>query len=257
MADDGRIARFYDEMAGDYHLIFKDWEAAQAQQAGVISGLLRARLGDGPLTLLDCACGIGTQALGMAALPGWQVTATDLSANSVARAQAEAERQGLAIDFAAVDMRDLVTEVDGTFDAVIAFDNALPHLLTADDMAQAAAGFYARTRPGGLFAASVRDYEAVLDEKPTLTSQRVRPDANGGLRVSFQVWEWDDEHYTLTQFIHTGSGETWETRHFTARYWAVRRGVISDALTGAGFGEVVWLGPEESGYYQPVVLAVR
>jgi len=34
---------FYDELAGDYHLIFADWDAAIAWEAGIITGLMRDR----------------------------------------------------------------------------------------------------------------------------------------------------------------------------------------------------------------------
>lgn len=34
---------FYDSLADDYHLIFKDWEAAQARQARLIAGWLEAQ----------------------------------------------------------------------------------------------------------------------------------------------------------------------------------------------------------------------
>ena len=36
---------FYDELAGDYHLIFADWDAAIAWEAGIIAGLLRELTG--------------------------------------------------------------------------------------------------------------------------------------------------------------------------------------------------------------------
>ncbi len=117
-----------------------------------------------PIRVLDCACGIGTQAIGLAKR-GYCVHATDISRAEVERAQHEAERLGVHLTFGVADMRTLSQQVQGQYDAVIAFDNALPHLLTDDELAQAARELYATTSPGGVFMASIRDYDALLVER--------------------------------------------------------------------------------------------
>ncbi|MFD7620096.1 class I SAM-dependent methyltransferase, partial [Streptomyces sp. NPDC059802] len=66
------VRDFYDDLAHDYHLMFRDWDASIAYQAEVLGGLLRQSLGAGPHSVLDCSCGIGTQAIGLA-LAGHQV----------------------------------------------------------------------------------------------------------------------------------------------------------------------------------------
>ncbi|MGW2234226.1 class I SAM-dependent methyltransferase, partial [Streptomyces sp. NPDC001759] len=65
--------------------MFADWEASIVRQAGVLAGLLRGELGPGPHHLLDCACGIGTQAIGLARA-GHRVVGSDLSPVAAARA---------------------------------------------------------------------------------------------------------------------------------------------------------------------------
>jgi cyclopropane fatty-acyl-phospholipid synthase-like methyltransferase len=89
---------FYDALAPFYHLIYPDWHASSARQAAALDAVIRAELGDADgRTVLDVACGIGTQALGMAAL-GYAVTASDLSAGAVRRLRGEAAARGLSID---------------------------------------------------------------------------------------------------------------------------------------------------------------
>ena len=83
------VERFYDELAPFYHLIFLDWEATIRQEAEALERVIRERWGDGRLSILDVACGIGTQALGLAAL-GHRVTASDISAGEIERARREA-----------------------------------------------------------------------------------------------------------------------------------------------------------------------
>ena len=72
MTPDPAPVEFYDELADEYHLIFADWEATIAWQAGVITGLLRD-LGLTAGAVLDASCGIGTQAIGLARA-GFSVT---------------------------------------------------------------------------------------------------------------------------------------------------------------------------------------
>lgn len=67
------VEQFYDSLAASYHLIFDDWDAAIARQAAVLDALITSRLDQEHVRLHDCACGIGTQAIGLAAL-GYDVS---------------------------------------------------------------------------------------------------------------------------------------------------------------------------------------
>jgi 2-polyprenyl-3-methyl-5-hydroxy-6-metoxy-1,4-benzoquinol methylase len=73
---------FYDRMAPLYDLIFPDWDASIERQAGQLAGIIHERWGIGVRSVLDVACGIGTQSIGLARR-GFQVTASDLSAGAV------------------------------------------------------------------------------------------------------------------------------------------------------------------------------
>ena len=121
------ITEFYDELSENYHLIYADWDEAVEQQGAALGRLIRDILGPGPKRILDVACGIGTQALGLACR-GHEVTGTDLSPGAVARARAEAERLGVALSAEVADLRNLPDALAGPFDVVCALDNALPHL---------------------------------------------------------------------------------------------------------------------------------
>jgi glycine/sarcosine N-methyltransferase len=107
------VISFYDTLAEDYHLIFADWNASIARQAGVLDRIIRSRMGDGPISLLDCACGIGTQAIALGGLDGYTVTASDISPQSVERLKRESAQRNLDIRLQVADMRMLVQQVDG------------------------------------------------------------------------------------------------------------------------------------------------
>src|SRR3954462_5622846 len=73
-----KAARFYDGLAGDYELVYGgEWERAVDQQARALDRLIRTYVPHAG-SVLDCACGIGTQAIGLAGL-GYRVVGTDLS----------------------------------------------------------------------------------------------------------------------------------------------------------------------------------
>jgi glycine/sarcosine N-methyltransferase len=251
------VARFYDHLAEDYHLIFADWSGAVARQAEVLDAVVRRELGPGSLSLLDCACGIGTQAIGLAAR-GYRVVATDISPAAVERARNEAEVLGVRLTTGVADLRTLADQVPGEFDVVLTCDNALPHLLSEAELLLAARGMWAKVRRDGLLLASIRDYDEIVAQRPRAELPRVF-DGPAGRRIVFQVWDWerDGRTYTLHLFIVRQAGSGWQTTHRATRYRALPRGELSEILGEAGFCEVRWLMPEESGYYQPIVVARR
>ena len=261
---DDAVTRFYDGLAAAYHLLFADWDASVGRQGEILDRLIAGRLGAEPHRVLDCSCGIGTQAIGLA-LRGHRVHGTDISPVAVARAQVEAARLGAPLTTEVADLRTL-DSVEGTFDVVLSCDNAVPHLLTDDDLRRAATGMRAKLRPGGLLVISIRDYDRIIAEKPRAELPRVfdRPD---GRQIAFQVWDWaeDAPTYTLHQYIvreparrrETGDRESgrWETHHQATVYRALRRDELTQIVRGVGFRDVAWLGVEESGYYQPIMTA--
>ncbi|HEV8711229.1 MAG TPA: hypothetical protein VGX03_00160 [Candidatus Binatia bacterium] len=70
-------ATFYDQLAPFYHLIYPDWEASVNQQTIALDSIIKEYWGERVESILDLACGIGTQALGLASL-GYAVAASDV-----------------------------------------------------------------------------------------------------------------------------------------------------------------------------------
>jgi glycine/sarcosine N-methyltransferase len=130
------VRDFYDGLAAEYHLVYgDDWDVAVEEQGAALDRLIRALHG-GAADVLDCSCGIGTQAIGLARR-GYRVSGTDISGRSIERPRTEAARLGAHVAFGVADFREL-DEVDGTFDVVISCDNALPHLLDDADLSMTA-----------------------------------------------------------------------------------------------------------------------
>ena len=249
------VLQCYEAMAGDYHLIFADWKRGVVWQGEVLDRLIRAQSVMSAVSVLDCSCGIGTQAIGLATR-GYKVHATDISATSVERAEQEAASFGVSVTFGVSDFRELTARVEGEFDVVLSCDNALPHLSSDDDLLAAARNMREKLHQGGLLLASIRDYDHILSEKPGSTLPGVF-DGPTGKRIAFQVWDWssDGKSYQLHQFIITQLGQEWRTAHYTTHYRPILREDLSRILADAGFSDISWHMPEESGYYQPIVTA--
>lgn len=246
---------FYDGFAEDYHLIYPDWQSSARRQGGEVRDLITAIKGPGAFSVLDCSCGIGTQAIGLA-LEGYRVHATDLSSRAVARAVDSADRMGADLTFGTADFRYLDEQVDGTFDVVLSFDNSLAHLPTDEDLAQAFAAMKAKLDPDGLLLISLRDYEPLVKEKPEGSVPRVM-ELGGRRRIYFQTWQWHDDAPTYTSdfFVLKESSTGWEVTTGRTTLRALEKETVLRLLEGVGFTDVAWLLPHESGYHQPVVSA--
>ncbi len=244
---------FYENLAEHYHLIFDDWDRAIERQASVLNPLLSSLLPNPSLKILDCACGIGTQVIGFAKA-GHQVVGSDLSLAAITRARREAALRGLDIRFYVSDMTSLSEISETDFDVVTAIDNALPHL-TAAELSQALRALRTKLNPGGVFLASIRDYDRIVAQKPTTQEPAFHGEA-GERRIVHQVWDWiDGEHYLVHLYITALSGGRWQNHHFVSRYRSLSRDALSASLRESGFEQIRWLMPDESGFYQPLVVA--
>ena len=248
------IQSFYNNLASQYDKLFADWRLETHQQGAVLDKLFKKYGYSSGASLLDCACGIGTQSVGLAAL-GYCVTASDICQPELDQALQRAKNANVSIDLRAADFRELEKTFSQQFDIVICMDNALPHMLSANDLQKAIKSIADRVKKEGIFVASIRDYDALLETKPPYSPPYIHK-TEKGQRVSFQTWEWIGEKYKLIQYI-VDDEESLSVSKFECEYRATRRDELTKLLLDSGFGEVDWLFPEESGFYQPIVIAKK
>lgn len=181
-------AQSYDELAPHYHQIFEDWDATIGRQAKTLGGILHQECGGGrPIRVLDCACGIGTQSLGLA-MNGFDVHGCDISSAATQRARLEALQRGLSIQFSVANMLQLSAIQAASFDAVICFDNSLPHLESDEQLLRVAQQAHGKLRVGGSFIGSIRDYDRFVVERPIIQGPSFYSDS-GERRIVFQIWD--------------------------------------------------------------------
>ena len=127
------------------------------RQGEQLAALLASEWSGPQRTVLDVACGIGTQAIGLA-LQGPAVTASDLSVSEVQRLRHEAALQGVVIAASVCEMRQAHVHHGSGFGAVVCADNASPYLLTDDDVLLALQPMLVCLAVGGGCVVTVRDY---------------------------------------------------------------------------------------------------
>ena len=251
------VTEFYDRLSPEYrHNMGWDWEAVMRKEGVTLDRFLENQLGRrGPYSVLDCSCGIGTQAISLA-LQGHQVYATDLSPVSIDCARRESTALGVEITFGVADFRRLSETISDTFDVVLSCDNSFAHCLEDADLAAALASIKTRLKPGGLLLLSIRDYDALVVDKPRFNSEHVqdRPD---GRRIAFQVWDWasDGDRYRSRQFLIKEPDGHYEIKHFETELRALLRDEVMTAVRGAGYEDARWHIPDARDYYQPIVTA--
>lgn len=243
---------FYNNMASQYDKLFLDWHTTMQEQAALLSGLFQENGFDHRARILDCACGIGTQAIGLSML-GYDVTASDLSDREIEEAKKRAAENDTDIRFEQADFCNLSKTFLERFDIIIAMDNALPHMLSSAALNTAVGSIVDRIEKGGMFVASIRDYDALLQEKPAYSAPYIHK-TESGQRVSFQTWEWHGDNYRLIQYI-IDDAESLQISKFECEYRATRREELTNQLLANGCSEVTWKSPEETGFYQPIVIA--
>jgi SAM-dependent methyltransferase len=243
--------RFYNDLADLYHLVYEDWPSRVERQGQILSDLIRFHW-PAATNITDVACGIGTQALGLAQ-HGFQIAASDLSVRAVERANGEASKREVVMSARVDDMRELRSHADESADVVIACDNAIPHLLTDDEIRTSFRAFHRVTRPGGGCIISVRDYDRIERVGRQLFPFGVR--SSGEDLVSlFQFWDFESPTtYKLNFYFVFDNGRRVETRVFRARYYAVSIDTLMRLMTEAGFRDVRRI---DDVFFQPLILGM-
>jgi glycine/sarcosine N-methyltransferase len=247
------VRTFYDRLAPFYHLLYSDWERSIGRQGAALSMLLR-ELGVAPgASVIDAACGIGTQCIGLAER-GYRVRGSDVSAVAVARAESEMARRGLLGEFVVADLRDLASVHLEPVSAVLACDNAVPHLLSDEQILAAFRSCLNRLVPGGALVISVRDYAVMVRRSPDIQPHAMH--VEGGRRwLAVQAWEWDGDQYDVRLYLTEEHPDgSCETQLLKSRYYAVSVDRLLELMREAGFVETE---RRDGVLFQPVLVGVR
>lgn len=187
----------YDELGEVYEWLISDAKLAPAEFAASFDDVIE--LLPPNAHVLDCSCGTGQLAVGLAGR-GMQVAATDASATMVRRTAELAEEFGVAVRTARAAWDELPGHFDdGTFDMVFCVGNSLHHASGAGGRAAALASMSRLLRPGGRLVLTSRTWELVRARGSRLDISDRLVRRNGRDAVVIYRWDiapkWEDEHH--------------------------------------------------------------
>ncbi len=233
MSDDA-----YDDLADDYHWLLSDdllSGATFARQYGDVLDRLPAGA-----AVLDCACGIGADAVAMARR-GFRVWATDASAGMVEQARRRVAGAAVDVPVSLCRWEELPLALGRRFEAVFCLGNSLAHLAGADAMAIALAGMRAVLEPGGVLVVDSRDWECLRAERPRITVADRVIERDGVRCTSLYVWTlpetWDAPHGADIVFVLERGGPLTYRRH-QIHFVPFRRDDLTARVRAAGFDQV-------------------
>lgn len=229
--------RFYNSVAERHRLFYIDWPATVQREGAWLHALFRPL---GVRTVLDCTCGIGTQALGLALL-GYEVTASDLSDANLAEAQQGAREFGVDVVWHRADVRRLAeAAMAGPFDAVISLGNSLSHLLTEQDLRAALRQMVDHATPGGVIVAGQRDWDTIRKQRPSgqFRVEHLATPVPGQRTILFDLWHYDEPLVTFEVFFLEGGDHSWNVEVHPLRYRMWQRRVLVDLMEEAGLTDI-------------------
>lgn len=148
--------------------------------------------------VLDCACGTGQLAVGLAAR-GFDVVASDASAVMVERTRRLATAHDVDLRTAVCVWADLRDAVDGPFAAVFCVGNSLTHAEGSAGRHAALAAMADVLAPGGLLTVTSRNWERLRARRPSLDVADEVTWRAGRAGLAIRVWSlpeaWDAPHH--------------------------------------------------------------
>ncbi|MAS34315.1 MAG: hypothetical protein CL610_09930 [Anaerolineaceae bacterium] len=239
MTTSNDTTHFYDAIAEYYPLFYRDWQT-QLEREGL--GLRAIFRNKGVTRVLDPSCGAGTQAIALAQL-GFQVVATDPSPGMLRKAQeiaAQFELRG-ELEFHRADFISLEDVVSGPFDAVVTKGNALPHLLTDDEIELTLHTFYELLRPGGVLVIGMRDFGPFMEARPRFIPGFTHTLDDDREFITFDIWEWQEGPpviATQNLYIVQGKDDDYDTTRRQVIFRPLSTDEVKVALLEAGFDEI-------------------
>jgi SAM-dependent methyltransferase len=225
----------YDDLAEVYDFLVPDVllepEGAATAFADVVGDL-------GPgARVLDCACGTGQLAVGLA-LRGFDVTASDASAAMVERTRELAARHGVALHTAVCTWAELGRQGWAPFDGVLCVGNSLTHAAGRDARRVALGSMAGVLRPRGLAAVTSRNWERLLAGRPGLEVDGELVERGGRRGLVVRSWTfadgWEQPHFLDVAVALLSDDERVEAHGERLMFWPFTEGELRDDLRAAG-----------------------
>ena len=187
----------YDELGEVYEWLISEAKLAPAEFAASFHDVID--LLPPNAHVLDCSCGTGQLAVGLAGL-GMKVVAADASETMVRRTAELSEEFGASVRTVRADWQELPDHVDDdTFDMVFCVGNSLHHAVGRKGRVAALESMARALRRGGHVVLTSRNWELVRARGSRLDIGDRLVRRNGRDAVVVYRWDiaprWEDEHH--------------------------------------------------------------
>jgi 2-polyprenyl-3-methyl-5-hydroxy-6-metoxy-1,4-benzoquinol methylase len=231
----------YDDLAAVY-----DWLVPEAlltpQGSAAAFAAVTGALAPGA-RVLDCACGTGTLAVGLA-LAGFEVVATDASGAMVARTRRLAAEHGVRLLTATRTWEQGGWE--GPFDAVLCVGNALMHAAGSAARRAALRAMAGVLSERGLLAITSRNWERIRARGSSFDVGERLVTRGGRAGLTIHAWTiaagWDERHELDVAVALLGEDGTVTTHGERLAFWPFAHETLAAELRAAG------LDPETTTY---------
>jgi SAM-dependent methyltransferase len=225
----------YDELASVYDWIVPEElltpEGSVAAFAPYLEGLAPGA------RVLDCACGTGPLAVGLAQ-GGFDVVATDASGGMVERTRALAAEVGVDLTARECRWEDLPAQGFAPFDAVLCVGNSLAHAEGRDARRAALRAMAGVLAPGGLLVLTSRNFEGMRAAGTGLQVFDHVVERHGRRGVVIYSWwladAWQDAHGFDVAVALLGDDGAVTTRGERLRFWPYSHDMLREELRAAG-----------------------
>ena len=225
----------YDALALDYHWLVGDQilagEFFLARHRSLVDSLSAGA------RILDCACGIGSAAIGLARR-GYQVTASDASCSMVAEAERRARAAAADVSFATCQWEDLPSRFNEPFDLVLCGGNSISHTPNRCAAVHALTAMRAVLKPGGTLLVDTRNWEKMRREQVRVTLPDSVVERDGMRCIPLRLWnhqeDWKARHQLEVLLIFEQAKQV-SSRRYLLTYRPVRYGELRASMEEAGF----------------------
>jgi glycine/sarcosine N-methyltransferase len=235
----------YSDFAADYEWLFPDDVVGNSPVPGATSPGARDLLADVIGTLapgapvLDCACGIGTDALALARR-GFTVTATDGSDSMVARARERLAASASRVSVLQSRWEDLPAKLTDRFDLAICLGNAIVHTGSQRAMVESLKAIRGVLKPGGTIVVDSRNWELMYSSSwPRIMPASHVRERRGVRCAVLYVWTIPESFGRPCQadivfLFENGAGEL-TNRSYALAFQPFQHADLTQAVEAAGF----------------------
>ena len=241
----------YGALAEVYEWLISEEKLTPAEFAAAFGDVIHLLPSDA--RVLDCSCGTGQLAVGLAGL-GMRVAATDASAAMVRRTEELAEELGASLQTVRADWLELTDHFDdASFDMVFCVGNSLHHAEGARGRLAALESMSRLLRPGGRLVLASRTWELVRAGGSRLDIREQLVRRNGRDALVIYRWEiapyWEQEHHIEIAVAQVKADGSVIVRSELLSCWPYRYDDLRSQLHSVGLRvEKITFDPESEGY---------